>query len=106
MNIYNGRKVGKTYITTDYDLCYGTIEDILGIIDIDKIDNDKEIIKMVLKAISKLKPFLMDIFEGLTEQEIKNTKIKELIMVFANVIMYSLNELKSISRIGGNNSKN
>ena len=81
LNIYKGKKIEKTYTTTSYDLMYGTVEDFINIIDVDKINDEIAVAGMIVKGFGQVKPLLMDVFEGLTEEELKNTKIKELVTV-------------------------
>ena len=40
LNIYEKRKIVKTYTAETYDLMFGTVEDLLNIIDIDKKHKD------------------------------------------------------------------
>lgn len=96
LNIYGKGTVEKTYMTDTYDLMYGTIEDLLEIVDFDKMDDNVEIGKMILKILPKIKPFLKDVFDGLTDDELKRTKVKELIPLFIDIFKFSLNELSSI----------
>ena len=102
LNIYKGREIEKTYTTDTYDIMFGTIESVIEIIDINKLDNNLELGKMILKLLPQIKPLLKDIFDGVTDDEIKRTKVKELIPLFVEVFTYSLNELSSL----GSNSKN
>lgn len=81
LNIYKGKKIEKTYTATSYDLMYGTVEDFINIIDIDKINDEIAVAGMIVKGFGQVKPLLMDVFEGLTEEELKNAKIKELVTV-------------------------
>lgn len=88
LNIYskeNKNEVEKTYTAETYDLMLGTVEDIMDIIDLDKLDNNIEVGKMIIKMYPQLKPFLKDIFEGLTDDELKRIKVKEIIPVFKEV---------------------
>lgn len=107
LNIYNGRKVEKTYIAETYDLMFGTVEDLLAAIDLDnlKSGSDTEIIKLVGNVVTKsmdvIKPLLKDIFEGLTDNELRKTKVKEIAEVLIEVVKFS------IAQIGkGTNAKN
>ena len=102
LNIYKGREIEKTYTTDTYDIMFGTIESVIEIIDINKLDNNLELGKMILELLPQIKPLLKDIFDGVTDDEIKRTKVKELIPLFVEVFTYSLNELSSL----GSNSKN
>lgn len=107
LNIYEKKKVAKTYTAEIYDLMFGTVEDLLDVIDIDNIQaGDKtELLKAIAKVLAHsmdiVKPLLKDIFEGLTDEELRNTKLKDIIDVLAKVIAYSISQLTE-----GNNGKN
>ena len=83
LNIYNGKVIEKTYITDTYDLMYGTIEDVLNVIDLDKIDKSVELGKMIIRLLPLIKPFLKDVFDGLTDEELRHTKVKEVKKIFS-----------------------
>lgn len=100
LNIYNGRKVEKTYTTDTYDLMYGIVEDILGVLDLEKMTDNLEVAKMVIKLMPQIKPFLKDVFEGLTDEELRRTKVKELITVFVNIVTYSITEIAETGNSG------
>lgn len=98
LNIYQGRDVEKTYRTDTCDIMFGTVEDILEVVDLDKLDkgnNEIEIAKTVVKSIPKLKDLLKDIFPELTDQEIKRTKIKELVPLFIEICKFSITGIMS-----------
>ena len=107
LNIYEKKNIVKTYTAETYDLMFGTVEDLLNVIDIDNIQaGDKtELVKAIAKILAHsldiVKPFLKDVFEGLTDDELRNTKLKEIIDVIANIITYSINQITK-----GNNGKN
>lgn len=96
LNIYNGKTVEKTYIAEEIDIMFGTVEDLLDVIDFDNLNDEKEVVKVVIKTLNNLKPFLKQIFDGLTDEEIKQTKVKELIPLFVKIVKYSIDELKSL----------
>lgn len=100
LNIYkkdNKNEIEKTYTAESYDLMLGTVEEIMQIIDFDKMDNNVAIATMVIKCYGQLKPFLKDVFPGVTDEELTRVKVKELIPTFKTIIlsiMESLNLLK------------
>lgn len=100
LNIYNGKAIEKTYRAETFDIMFGTVEDLLNIIDLEKLNSETEIAKIVIKAIPILKPLLKEVFEGLTNDELRRTKVKELIPLFINIFVFALKELNS------NSSKN
>lgn len=98
LNVYKNGEVEKTYQTDTCDILFGTVDDILELIDIDKLDkkdNEIEIAKIVVKAIPKLKDLLKDVFIGITEEEIKRTKLRELVPLFINIFKFSVNGIMS-----------
>ena len=93
LNIYNGKVIEKTYITDTYDLMYGTIEDVLNIIDLDKIDKSVELGKMIIRLLPLIKPFLKDVFDGLTDEGLRRTKVKEVKQIFEKIFSYGFDLL-------------
>lgn len=101
LNIYDPKdknKVVKVHTVEGYDLMLGTIEDFMDVIDMDKLDDDKEVAKMVVKGYKQIKPLIMDIFPELTSDELKNIKVAELIKIVPQIgkaIMDSLSIVKN-----------
>lgn len=81
----NKKKVEKTYKVDGYELMLGTVEDFMNIIDIDKIGDNVELAKMVLKCYKQILPLLKDIFPDATEDELKRTKVDELVITIKEV---------------------
>lgn len=104
LNIYNKKEIVKTYTNDTYDLMLGTVEDFLDLINLDelKTGTDTEIIKLVGKACMKgmdtIKTLLKDVFEDLTDEELKNTKISEISAVLINIVKYSVSEISKGAR--------
>ena len=96
LNIYNGKTIEKTYVAEEIDIMFGTVEDLLDVIDFDNLSDEKEVVKVVIKTLNNLKPFLKQIFDGLTDEEIKRTKVKELIPLFVDIVTYTMEELKAL----------
>lgn len=107
LNIYEKRQVVNTYTAETYDLMFGTVEDLLDVMDIDNIqaDNKTELLKAIAKVLAHsmdiVKPLLKDVFEGLTDEELRKTKISEIVDVLSNIVTYSINQITK-----GNNGKN
>ena len=107
LNIYNHKQIVKTYTADTYDLMFGTIEDVAEAVDLDslKTGTDVEIIRMVgnlvFKSMDTVKDLLKDIFEGITDEELKNTKVSEIAVVLVDVVKYTIAQLNK-----GNNGKN
>lgn len=92
------KKVDKIYTAEGYDLMLGTVEDFMDIIDIDKLGNNIELAKMVLKGYGQLKPLIMDIFPELTDEEYRRIKVNDLIATVSQIgksVLENLEILKS-----------
>ncbi len=87
LNIYDRetKELVKTYTTDSVELMFGTVEDILSVVDIEKLNDEKAVALMIVKAWKELKPFLKDVFYGLTDEDIKGVKINEMIPVFMDI---------------------
>lgn len=107
LNIYEKRKIVKTYEAETYDLMFGTVEDFINLVDLDKLKTgtDAEIVKLVgdvvLKGMNVIKPLLKDVFEGLNDEELRNTKVSEIASVLIDIIKFAITELSK-----GANGKN
>lgn len=116
LNIYKDEKLKeleKTYIANDFELSTGVIEDIMNCINIDAFEGGLEalsdegqistIVPMIYGAYGTFKNLLKNAFDGLTDDEIKRTKIKEVAKVVIDIIKYSFAELGKA--VGFSNSK-
>ncbi len=107
LNIYEKRKVIKKYEADTYDLMFGTVEEFCNLVDLDEIatGNDIDFIKIAGKALTSgmdtVKELFKDIFEGITDEELKKVKIKEMIKVIVEIIKYSITKINE-----GEDSKN
>lgn len=102
LNIYGDKKeVVKTYKVDSYDLMYGTVEDFVSIIDFDKIDDQTELAKMVVNGLGKLKPLLKDVFPEITDDEMKHTKVSEMVTCIMQIASSVADALSHVGT-GGN----
>lgn len=107
LSIYKKGQVEKTYTAETYDLMFGTVEDVADAVDLDslKTGSDVEIIKMignlVLNSMDTVKNLLKDIFDGVTDEELKRAKVKEIASVLLEVVKFTIAQISL-----GNNGKN
>ena len=87
-------EVAKTISINGYDLMIGTVDDFMDIIDLDKIDDEKEVIKMVLKSYKQIKPLIMDIFPDLTEEDYRNVSVADLVAVIPQIGLSIIENIK------------
>ena len=105
LNIYKTqREIEKTYIAQDYEVMYGTVEDLLDCLDLEALTGNSDA-DGVIAAASRLmraradviNPLLMDIFPGLTEDEMRHTKVREVLEVIVGLTGFSLDQIKSLT---------
>lgn len=100
LNIYsktNKKEIEKTFTAEGYDLELGIVEDFMNIIDIDKISDNAEVLKMVQKGFHQIKPFLKDIFPDLTDEDFKRVRVNDLVRTIIQIgtsIVESMDVLK------------
>lgn len=104
LNIYDRetKVIAKQYVAESVDILFGTVEDIIEAVDENKIDDNLELAKVIVVSLKKIKPLLKEVFVGLTDEELKNTKVKELVPLFINIIKGMVDEFKGL----GDGSKN
>lgn len=105
LNIYKSQKdIEKTYTTNDYEVLYGTVEDLLDCLDLEALTNQGDT-DGIITAASRLmraradviNPLLMDIFPGLTAAELRRTKTREVLEVIVGLTGFSLAQIKSLT---------
>lgn len=104
LNVYKGNEVEKTYTTSEINLQTGVCEDILEIVNIDKFENldsqelAVEVLKLVSKGFAIFKPLLKEVFVGITDEELRRTRVKEIGSVIINIISFTLTELFNVNK--------
>lgn len=99
LNIYNKREIVKTYRAETYDIMFGTVEDLINLLDLENInlEDDSSLIKaagkVVIGGLDIIKPLLKDVFEGLTDEELRNTRVSEMATVLLNVVKFAVSEM-------------
>lgn len=92
----------KTYRADTVNCSFGVIEDIIDTLNFEKMSNNIEIATVVLKCSKQLKPFLKDVFEGVTDEELRDVKIQDIIAVFKEIFKFAVGELGNVTK----NAKN
>lgn len=104
LNIYDKKKIVKTYEADTYDLMFGTVEDVADAVKIDEMTtgSDAEIIqlvgKLVLSSKETVKDLMKDIFDGITDEELRRTKVSEQVAVLVDVVTYTIKQLSINAR--------
>jgi hypothetical protein len=104
LNIYDKKEIVKTYEAEEYDLMFGVVEDVANLIDLsisekgDQAEIVKLVGKVVLNSMETVKSILKDVFVGLTDDELRQTKTVEIIAVAIDIGRYTLKQLKEVAR--------
>jgi hypothetical protein len=93
LNIYEGKEIIKTYTAETIDFSFGIIEDIMDVLDFENMKSKNDLALAVAKCTKQLKPFLMDMFAPVTSEEIRKTRIKNIIEIFKQIFDYAQQEL-------------
>ncbi len=110
LNIYDHKEVIKTYEANEYELMFGTVEDMIDAAKLDKIESgtDAEIVmaatNLVTTSMDTVKDLLKDVFDGLTDDEIRHTRVSEIVNVIVDVIRYAISQISLFG--GGKRGKN
>lgn len=99
LNIYDGAKIVKTYTSDTIDCSFGVVEDILNALNFESIKtgNKLELAAMVIKCMDQLKPFLKEIFVGVTDEELRKAKMSNIVDVFKNLYYFANVELGKVT---------
>lgn len=102
LNVRTADGSAKTYTTDTIDFSFGVVEDVLDALDFESMSDSRQVGAMVIKASKQLRPFLKELFDGVTEEELRTVKMSNIIEVFKGLYTYATSELGAI----GTNSKN
>lgn len=89
-------EIEKTYTVEGYDLMLGTVEEFMQLIDVEKMNDNVEIARMVAKGYTKLKPFVKDVFPELTDDEYNRVKVNDLVSMFVNLAAAVIGNLNTL----------
>lgn len=101
LNIYkkeNKNEIEKTYTAEGYRLMFGTLQDIMSVIDLDKLQsgNEMELAKMAIRGFDLIAPILQDVFPELTSDELRRTSTSDLIPLVVDITREALNTMKPL----------
>lgn len=99
LNVYkNQKEIEKTVEVDSYDIMYGTIEDVFEVLEgIEDMNDTKAVLDMFMKNRAKLNDLLLDIFgeDGLTKEDLRKVKVKELVPLFIDLFKFVQQSFKS-----------
>lgn len=99
LNIYEKKQIVKTYTADRYDLMLGTLEDVANAVKLDdmKTGSKAEILGMAMNLVknsySTVIDLIKDVFDGITDEELRKTKVIEIVNVLADIVTYTVQQL-------------
>lgn len=96
LHVYEGKEISKTYTADTIDFSFGVVEDVLDVLDFEKITDKTQLTAMVFKMSKQLKPFLKDLFNGVTDEELRTVKISNIVEIFKGLYHYAVDELGAV----------
>ncbi len=108
LNIYgkiDGKKqIVKTYEAETFDISFGIVEDMMEILDkVQSDSNENAILDAIMKNLKNVRPLLLDVFDGLTEEELKNASTREVVQAIVNIITFAVREINGLAGNAGKN---
>lgn len=92
LNVWkNQKEIEKTYEVKEYDLMYGTVEDVLSILDGAENASEAELLAILKNSRKKINDLILDIFPDMTDVDLRRIKLKELVPLFVQLFAYVQN---------------
>lgn len=108
LNIYNknSKEIDKTYISNDCDIMFGTCENIIGLMDFDfLLDDDSNsekllstVTNIVRGSFNEVKNLLKEVFPDVTDDELKNTKLREIVSLVINIVKFTFTGIADVGK--------
>lgn len=92
INVYERdmKTVKKTLIAREYDLSFGTIRKLMGLLRLESAEDSFELVKIVHEAWDEITEVLDLIFIEATDEDWDNVKVAELLPALVAISKYSL----------------
>jgi hypothetical protein len=105
LNIYkNSKEVEKTYISNECDIMFGTCENIISLMDLDFLNDDDNTqlvvmaTKIVRGSLNEVKDLLKEVFPEVTDDELKHTKVKELVNLILEIVKFTFTGIADVGK--------
>ena len=104
LNIYDKKNIVKTYETDEYDLLWGVVTDVSNAVNLDELQTGSQVeimklaLGLVMNSVDTVNELLKDMFDGLTDEELKHVKVTEVAQAIVDVITYTIGQLNLMPR--------
>ena len=96
VNVYKGNEVIKTVEAKTVDIRFGTVRKLMELTKVERIDNTYGLLSAVVDAWDDIKVVLSDIFPELSEEDMDNIKLSELVPVVMQILKESFAKVLTI----------
>lgn len=104
LNIYKGKTIEKVYTANEFDIMFGTVEDLIALIDTDKLSGNVSdvdfigAVAVLLKGgFEQVKSLMKELFPEVTDEELKRAKMKDVLSILVDVLKYGFSEMMGAS---------
>lgn len=100
LKIYDadGKNIVKTYMSSTYDLMFGTIKRLMELLKIEDMNDQLEMLKVIYGAWEEIKTVLAGVFPDVQPDEWEHVKVKELLPLILDIAKFSVQEIFSIPK--------
>lgn len=97
LHVYEGRKIVKTYTCSVLSLEMGTVEDVADALRLDlmKSGSREEIFTAIVGCVKMIRPFLCDMFDGLTMEEARHTRTDNIADIFQTMFVWFMSTARA-----------
>ncbi len=98
LKIYDtsGKNIVKTCESGTYDLMFGTVMKLMELLRIEDMKDQIEMLRTISGAWSEIKDVLSEVFPGVSEEEWKCVKVRELLPVIIDIAKFAVTDALSI----------
>lgn len=92
------RTKNKTYTATTFDLSFGVVDDTIKALSPETVDfTDKAALgKAILGAWKQVEPILLELFDGVTHEELRTVKISNVAEIAQGIYKHLTDELSGL----------
>lgn len=94
----NTGEVAKTLSTDVVRIKYGIIRDFIKIIDTEKMGDEMAVFDMLVQAFEPFEKLLKQIFPDLTDEDLENVDITDLVPLFREIFVYVMDKIKGLPK--------
>ncbi len=88
----NKKEIEKVYEAEGFELPFEIVDNVIEALDLEETDNTK-LGMAILKSAKYIKPVMLDIFEGLTAEELGRVSVSKLVPIIFQIFVMTKEQL-------------